>query len=300
MGPGLTPDAGDNRIMRVAFLGLGLIGGSIACALREAGGDWWTGAWSPSGTGPRAALAAGAIDHAASTAPELLEVADLVVLAAPPLACIGLIGRLGGAWRGALRPGATVTDVASAKAELGAKALAAGLPWVGGHPMAGRETSGFGAADATMFRDRPWVITPATGGGNAARVEALALACGARPVSMDAALHDRLTAAISHVPLLTSVMLVEAMAGTAAGTDPDWEAASTLAAGGWRDTTRLARGDTAMGAEIAATNAGPIVERLHAVRARLDEWLALLEAPGGPDAAAIRERLDAARARLEG
>jgi prephenate dehydrogenase len=286
--------------MRVAFLGLGLIGGSIACALREAGGGWWTGAWTPSGAGPRAALAAGAIDHAAASAPELLETADLVVLAAPPIACVGLIGRLGGAWRGALRPGATVTDVASTKVMLGAEATAAGLPWVGGHPMAGRESSGFGAADATLFRDRPWVITAASGGGDAALVEALALACGARPVAMDAVLHDRLVAAISHVPLLTSVMLVEAMAGTAAGTEPDWAAASALTAGGWRDTTRLARGDTAMGAEIAVTNAGPIAERLHAFRGRLDEWLALLEAPGGADAAAIRERLDAARTRLEG
>jgi prephenate dehydrogenase len=285
--------------MRVAFLGLGLIGGSIARALQEADGDWWTGAWTPSGAGPRAALAAGAIDHAAASAPELLEQADLVVLAAPPLACAGLIGRLGGAWRGSLLAGATVTDVASTKAELQAAAIAAGLPWVGGHPMAGRETSGFDAADGSMFRDRPWVITAPSGGGDRARVEALARACGARPVAIDAALHDRLVAAISHVPLLTSVMLVEAVTGAPAGTDPDWAAASALTAGGWRDTTRLARGDTAMGAEIAATNAGPIAERLRAVRASLDAWLALLEAPGGPDPAAIRERLDAARVRLE-
>ena len=286
--------------MRVAFLGLGLIGGSIARALREAGGGWWTGAWTPSGEGPRAAFAARVIDRAAPSAPELIAEADLIVLAAPPLACVGLIGRLGGAWRGSLRPGATVTDVASTKAELQSEAMAAGIPWVGGHPMAGRESSGFGAADASLFRDRPWVITPAVGGGDRARVEALAVACGARPVSLDAALHDRLVAAISHVPLLTSVMLVEAMTGAPAGFDPEWPAAATLAAGGWRDTTRLARGDTAMGAEIAATNAGPIAERLHAYRARLDEWIALLETPGGPDAAAVRERLDAARARLEG
>jgi prephenate dehydrogenase len=286
--------------MRVAFLGLGLIGGSIARALHETGGDWWTGAWTPSGEGPRAALAAGVIDDAATSAPALLERADLVVLAAPPLACAGLIARLGGAWRGSLQHGATVTDVASTKAELQAEAIAAGLPWVGGHPMAGRETSGFDAADGSLFRDRPWVITAASGGGDPACVETLALACGARPVTMDAGRHDRLVAAVSHVPLLTSVILVEAMTGAPSGTDPDWEAASPLAAGGWRDTTRLARGDTAMGAEIAATNAGPIAERLHAVRASLDAWLALLEAPGGPDAAAIRERLDAARARLVG
>lgn len=284
--------------MRVALLGLGLIGGSIARALRDADG-WWVGAWTPSGVGPRLALESGVIDAAPAAAQELLAEADVVVLAAPPLACVGLIGRIGGSWRPSLRPGATVTDVASTKAELERAAVAAGIPWVGGHPMAGSEASGFTAADPALFRGRPWVTTASIGGGDPATVEALARACGALPVAMDAARHDRLVATISHVPLLTSVMLVEAATGSPTTQDPDWPASSGLAAGGWRDTTRLARGDTAMGAEIAATNAAPIAERLRAYRARIDEWLELLEAPGGPDAAAIRERLEAARARLE-
>lgn len=284
--------------MRVAFLGLGLIGGSIALALREADGDWWSGAWTPSGGGPRLALAAGAIDAAFDDPRSLLGMVDLVVLAAPPLACAGLVSRLGGPWRDTLRPGATVTDVASTKAQLEAAARDAGIPWVGGHPMAGRETSGFEAADATLFRDRPWVITAALGGGDVATVEALATACGASPVSLDATRHDRLVAAISHVPLLASVALVEAVTGSPDHPDADWPATAALAAGGWRDTTRLARGDTAMGAEIAATNAGPIAERLRGYRARIDEWIEILEAPGGPDAGSIRERLDAARSRL--
>ena len=286
--------------MRVALLGLGLIGGSVARALRASDDGWWVGAWSPSGAGPQRALKSGAIDAAYPNAPDLLGEADVVVLAAPPMACVGLIGRLGGPWRTSLRPDATVTDVASTKAELERAAHDAGLPWVGGHPMAGRETSGFEASDPTLFRDRPWVITAAHGGGNAATVEALARACGANPVHMDAARHDRLVAAISHLPLLTSVMLVEAVSGLPGAVDRDWEAAAALAADGWRDTTRLARGDTAMGAEIFATNADRLAERLRAYRARLDAWLDLLEAPGGADPAAIRERLEAARDRLEG
>ncbi|HEY5629345.1 MAG TPA: prephenate dehydrogenase/arogenate dehydrogenase family protein [Candidatus Limnocylindrales bacterium] len=285
--------------MRVALLGLGLIGGSVARALRVAGDDWWVGAWTPSGRGPRQAVAAGAIDAAYASARDLLGEADLIVLAAPPLACVGLIGRLAGPWRDALRPDATVTDVASTKAELERAAHDAALPWVGGHPMSGRETSGFEASDADLFRDRPWVITAAQGGGDPAKVEALALACGARPVSMDAGRHDRLVASVSHLPLLTSVMLVEAVTGLPGVEDRDWGAAKGLAAGGWRDTTRLARGDTAMGAEIFATNADRLAERLRAYRARLDAWLELLEAPGGADPAAIRERLEAARDRLE-
>lgn len=280
--------------MRVALLGLGLIGGSVARALRAAGDDWWVGAWTPSGRGPKQALAAGAVDAVCASAPELLAEADLIVLAAPPLACIGLIGRLAGPWRDAVPAGVTVTDVASTKAEVERAARDAGLPWVGGHPMSGRETSGFEASDATLFHGRPWVITAAQGGGDASKVEALALACGARPVTMDAARHDRLVASISHLPLLTSVMLVEAVTGLPGAEDRDWTAARGLAAGGWRDTTRLARGDTAMGAEIFATNAERLAERLRAYRARLDAWLELLEAPGGADPSAIRERLDAA------
>lgn len=286
--------------MRVALLGLGLIGGSVARALHAAGDEWWVGAWTPSGTGPRRALAEGAIDAAFTSVPDLLPEADVVVLAAPPLACAGLIGRLAGSWRGALRPGATVTDVASTKAALERTARDARLPWVGGHPMAGRETSGFEASDATLFRDRPWVVTAPQAGGDPAVVERLATACGATPLHMDAARHDRLVAAVSHLPLLTSVMLVEAVAGLPGAADRDWGAARSLAAGGWRDTTRLARGDTAMGAEIFATNADRVAERLRAYRARIDAWLEVLEAPGGADPAAIRERLEAVRERLEG
>jgi len=286
--------------MRVGLLGLGLIGGSLARALRAAGGDWWVGAWTPSGAAPARALAAGAVDAAVGHAPDLLCEADLVVLAAPPLACEGLIGRLAGPWRASLRPGATVTDVASAKAALERAALAAGLPWVGGHPMAGREASGFEASDGSLFHGRPWVVTAPVGGGDAGPVEAMARACGAIPVRLDAARHDRLVAGISHLPLLVSAMLVEGVSGLPGAEDPDWADARALAAGGWRDMTRLARGDAVMGAEIMAANAERIAERLHAHRARLDAWLELLEAPGGPDPAALRERLEAVRDRLGG
>ncbi len=271
----------------------------MARALRAADGDWWTGAWTPSGAGPQEALAAGVIDAAYINADALIATCDLVVLAAPPLACVALLGRLGGEWRAALRAGATVTDVASTKHVLEQAARRAGLPWVGGHPMAGREASGFGAAEATLFQARPWVITGAVGGGDPARVRALAAACGAMPVDLDAAAHDELVAAISHLPLLSSVALVEAVAGSPGDAPNDWATASALAAGGWRDTTRLARGDTAMGAEIAATNAGPVLARLRAYRGAIDEWIALLDVPGVPDVALIRERLDAAKARLE-
>ena len=321
--------------MRIAFLGLGLIGGSIARAVRAGGipgtpsGATPSGAttrlaaWTETGAGPKAALAAGMIDEVAATPGAAIEGADLVVLATPPLACVALLSRLGrdGDLHASLAPGATVTDVASTKAAVLAAARRAGVPFVGGHPMAGRETSGFEASDADLFRDRPWVVTEAVNGGDPERVRALARACGARTVELDAATHDRLVAAISHLPLLAAVALVEAVAGgagavaggaaaipgganaVAAGGDDaaaDWPAAASLAASGWRDATRLARGDVTMGTEIAVTNAPAIAGRLRDLRAAIDAWIEILEAPGGPDATTIRSRLAAARRRLEG
>lgn len=293
-----------NRV-HVTFLGLGLIGGSIARALREAGG-WTAAAWSPSGAGPARALEAGAVDAAPSTLARALADADLVVLAAPPTACLALLDLLAGASRAALAAGAVVTDVASTKSLIMGRAAAHGLRFVGGHPMAGKETSGFGAASADLFVGRPWVVIPArvADGDAIERVESMVRATGARPVRMDAAAHDAAVAAISHLPLVAAAALVEVAAGAAGEAAPqDWPVAAVLAASGWRDATRLARGDPEMGAGIAATNAAALAARLHAYRERLDEWLALLEATGPaglPDEAAIRARFAATRDRLDG
>ena len=287
--------------MQVALLGLGLIGGSVAHALRAAdptGDRWRLAAWTPSGAGPATALAAGIVDSAPADIEAVLRGADLVVLAAPPLACMDLLAVLG-ELRDLPAAGATVTDVASTKAALTLAAIAAGIPFVGGHPMAGRETSGFDAADPDLFRGRPWVVTEAVGGGDPERVRELVLACGAIPVSLDAARHDRLVASISHVPLLTSVALVEAVGGMGPAPAPDWFDAAALAATGWRDTTRLARGDATMGAEIAASNAAAIAGVLRVYRDRIDAWIDLLETPDGPSPEELRDRLQAARDRLE-
>ena len=280
----------------MSLLGFGLIGGSVAKALRS-NPDWEVRAWSPSGDGPRAAEAAGDVEEAATSIEEAVDGADLVVLAAPPVACVELIGRLGRLTT-RLAAGATVTDVASTKARIVEAAEGAGLPFVGGHPMAGREVTGYEAATADLFVDRPWVVVEPVGNGNAEAVRTLARDCGARPVEMPAAEHDELVAAISHLPLLASAALVEAIAG-ADGMAEDWPRAAELAAGGWRDTTRLARGDPAMGAGIMATNRDAVTRRLRAYRDRIDEWIALLEL-GDPDVeAAIEARLERDRRSLE-
>jgi prephenate dehydrogenase len=290
--------------VRVALLGLGLIGGSIARALRGLpDGDRPTlVAWSPSGDGPRAALAAGVIDAIATGPGEAVEGASIVILAGPPTSCVSMVGALGGDLRDALRPDATVTDVASTKATIVAAADAAGLPFVGGHPMAGREISGFMVASSDLFDGRPWVVVPGAAARPAdlERVEWLALACGARPLRMAAADHDAAVAAISHLPLVISAALVETVVGIGELPDfPDWTAAEALASTGWVSMTRLARGDPAMGAGILATNGPLVAMRLHDLQAEIDGWIAALERTGGPDETALMERLAAARRRLE-
>jgi prephenate dehydrogenase len=290
--------------MRLGFIGFGLIAGSIARAVRSnpATSDWTMTAWSPSGEGTRQAADDGILDAAATGPESVITDADLVVLAAPVTACLTYIDRLAGPWRDHLTGSAVVTDVASTKAMLMERAAAAGLRFVGGHPMAGRETAGYDSADATLFVDRPWVVVP---GANVeptdvGRVADLAAACSATVVLMDAAAHDRAIAGISHLPLVVAAALVEAVAGEPAR-EPgdDWTAAALLAAGGWRDATRVARGDPAMGAAIAATNAPALVGRIRDLQAVLDTWIAELERRGGPDEDAIAERLGSARSMLD-
>jgi len=287
--------------MRIALLGLGLIGGSIARALHARRVPGWTVvAWTPSGAGPAEALAAGVIAATPADAGDAIEAADLVVLAAPPVACLELLRQLAGPLRGRLAEHAVITDVASTKGAAVALAADLGLRFVGGHPMAGRETSGYLAADPALFDGRPWVVVPTVDAAAVARVEQLATACGARPVRMDAGDHDVAVAGISHLPLVVAAALVEAVAGTPDAPEPGWDQAAGLAASGWAGMTRLARGDTTMGSEIVATNGPAITERLNRLRDRIDAWLELLDDPAGPDPEVIRARLAAARARLEG
>ncbi|HJW23044.1 MAG TPA: prephenate dehydrogenase/arogenate dehydrogenase family protein [Candidatus Limnocylindrales bacterium] len=291
---------------RIAFLGLGLIGGSLAMAIRAAfrADDRDTPppapelvAWTPSGRGPRIARERGIVDVAAASAPEAIEGSDVLVLAGPPLATLDHLEMLAGPWRGALDGDAIVTDVASSKAAVVGRADELGLRFVGGHPMAGREVVGLEAGSAALFVGRPWVVVPgrAAAAADTAAIERLVARVGATPVRMAAEAHDAAVAAISHLPLVVAAALAEAVTS-----GDDWPVARALAATGWRDMTRLARGDPDMGAGIVATNAEAIAERLVALRSALDAWLAALRPAGGggPDADAVRRRLAAARAAL--
>jgi prephenate dehydrogenase len=291
--------------MRLALLGFGLIGGSIARALRQrpAQGGFVADeivAWSPSGSGPAMALRDGVIDTAAVSPEAAVEGADIVLLAGPPTVILDELDELAGPLRKQLAADAVITDVASTKTAIVERAAAHGLRFVGGHPMAGRETSGYPASTADLFVDRPWVIIPNDDAAAVERVQSLAAATGAAPRRMTATDHDAAVAAVSHLPLVVAAALVEAVAGDASGPRHDWPTAAGLAAMGWRDMTRLARGDVAMGAGIAATNGAQIASRVRDLIAVLEGWAGELEQEPAVDADAIVERLRAARDRLEG
>jgi prephenate dehydrogenase len=289
--------------VRLSILGFGLIGGSIARALRERGepGQWHVTAWSRSLAPVEQAVADGAVEVVAATPEEAIRNAEMVVLAAPPLICLDLIDMLAGPLRRFLPEDCTVTDVVSAKGRIVARADEARLAFIGGHPMAGRELTGYRAALPDLFVGRPWVTVLGRYARlcDGERVGALIEACGAIQIPMNAAAHDSAVAAISHLPLVVSAALVESIAGGPGEPErEDWRAAEVLAATGWAGMTRLARGDPAMGAGIAATNGTAIASRLRDLRDVLDRWLAELEREGGPDEATLLDRFSAARQRL--
>ncbi len=235
-------------------VGCGLIGTSVALALREHGIDVHL-------SDRDADHVAAAVERGAGSAEPVHDPA-LVVVAVPPRATAAAV-------REALEtyPAAGVTDVARVKGSVAREvAGGAGLDrYVGSHPMAGSERSGPLAASARLFEGRPWVITPAAGATDAAvrLVEEVAVMLGAVPTVMDADTHDRAVALVSHVPQVLSTL-------TAARLVDAPPAHLALAGQGLRDVTRVAGSDPALWRDIITTNAAEIGAVLTAVRDDLD------------------------------
>lgn len=272
----------------VLILGTGLIGTSIALSLRRAGVEVVLEDTNVSALQEAVYRGAGAVlaDHRPS----------LVVVAVPPDEAPRSLAQVSARF-----PDATITDTTSVKGHILDRAVLAGADphrLVGGHPMAGREVSGPGAARADLLDDRLWIITPTghEGEEHLARVRRLIDTCGATVTEMDAAEHDAAVALVSHAP--------QVLASTLASVLVDEPVDRIAIAGqGMADTTRIAASNADLWVQILRANAGPVAGVLRQVLTRLENAALALEAQGEADVTPITEILEQGReghARLPG
>ena len=270
-------------IRRLAVVGVGLLGGSVAKAVRAQGI-----AREVVGVGRdlgrlQPALDDGTLDRASTDIADGVRDADFVLLAAPVRTIEDLLHRV---WD-TLAEDAIVTDVGSSKTDIvrTAVSLARRHPrtFVGSHPMAGSEKSGYGVARADLFRGALVVVTPSETVAPAAvkTVAAFWEQLGARVTTLDPETHDAAVAAISHLPHLVACALVDCVSRST----PE---ALALAAKGFKDTTRIAAGDPTMWQEIFLANRAPLQATLAAFRRSLADLAQLVE---DGDAAALEAAL---------
>jgi prephenate dehydrogenase len=255
----------------LTIIGLGLMGGSMALALRGVA-DTITAVDSD----PKArdyAVQNKIVDMATDDLREGVSRADAVILAAPVRAITDMLQQRVGSY---LRSNTFVIDLGSTKYDI-CQAMAnlpIGVHAIGGHPMTGKERSGIDASDADLYRGRPFVLCPNRRTTPAARVRARAMveAVGALTIEMQPERHDRLVAAISHLPYLLSTALVATVAREGEQDDAVWQ----LAAGGFRDMSRLAGSDVKMMRDILSTNTQAVAVLLAMFRVQLAQLEAML------------------------
>ncbi|MEI6777445.1 MAG: prephenate dehydrogenase/arogenate dehydrogenase family protein [Chloroflexales bacterium] len=281
-------------MIRIAIIGLGLIGASLGMALRNANAKE-----SPLGEieivgydrDPRAVKEARgrlAIDKGTGSLADAVRDAQVVVVATPVRAVREVFRQIGPL----LSAGAVVTDVASTKTQVAAWAaelLPASVSYVGGHPMAGKSQAGVAAADPDLFKEAIYclIVNPHTRHDAVNVVEAIIRTVGAKPYYIDPEEHDAYVAGISHLPFMLSVGLVEVT-----GRSPAWKEMAPLAASGFRDVSRLASGDPEMHRDISLTNPAGLSRWINEMIEFLCEVRGQIESG---DAAAIEDLLRRAK-----
>lgn len=276
------------RDSTVAIVGLGLMGGSLALALRQANACARIVGIERDAATRAQAKARGAVDDASASL-EAVHHADVIVLATPVRTIVELlvpIGKLA-------RAGALILDLGSTKQDIvrAMEELPPHLQPIGAHPMCGKETWGLNAADANLFQNAVFALTPLarTAAQTLAFAQSLAHTVGARPVVLDAARHDRIVAATSHLPFAVAVALQNTAREFAQAEDLLF----TFAARGFRDASRLAASDTTMMLDILMTNSQNVAP---AMRRCARHLVALAEMLERRDENALRATLQSAAA----
>jgi prephenate dehydrogenase len=279
-------------IQRLAIIGLGLIGGSVARAVRAAGKAGSISGYDPDPQQREAAIRLGVLDRLGSSAADAVADANMVILAVPVLRTAAALE----ACLPGLRPQVVVSDVGSTKQSVlrDVEQLMGELPpwFVAAHPIAGTEKSGVANAQTELFRNRRVIITPHPRQSAAAQdsVAALWRAVGARVVEMDAARHDAIFAATSHLPHLLAYSFVDMLAQ-----QPGCADIFANAGGGFRDFTRIASSSELMWHDIVRANAGPVGTLLRQQIAELQRVQELLDSGRWDDLKALFGRARAAR-----
>ena len=251
---------------QVALIGVGLIGGSIGLALREKQLVGKIACYDLNQEAAREAVEYGAADIFTQTATEAVQDADLVILAVPVLKTMALIREI----LPAVKTGALITDVGSTKGAIMAaieQILPTSVYYIGGHPMAGSEESGISGADPALLENAIYVLTPGphTPVQILEQLSRMLSEIGSEPIVIDPLNHDRVVALVSHLPHLTAAALVQSV--TDAG---EKELIHTLAAGGFRDSTRIALGNPDVWRDICISNRWALLAALKGFRKKLD------------------------------
>ncbi len=282
-------------IERLAIVGVGLIGGSLARAARRAG---LAGEIIGAGRDTEqleSAVRLGVIDRYETNIGTAVAGADLVVVAVP----VGAMETVFRQMKGRLRPDAVLTDVGSAKASVvdAARSAFGTLPagFVPGHPIAGTERSGVDASFAELFQGRCVILTPLADGHSdaLAMVRALWKGVGAEVVEMDMRHHDEVLAATSHLPHMLAFALVDTLARMEERTE-----IFRYAAGGFRDFSRIASSDPVMWRDICLANKDALVTMLERFQADLGQLTEAIRAAHGDEVEAVFRRAKTARDRF--
>jgi len=276
--------------MRVAVLGVGLIGGSIGLAARERLRCEVVG-WGHNRETVERAAGLGAVDRVADSVADACAGAEIVFCAAP----VAALPELAREALEASGPEAVVTDAGSTKRSIVA-ALGEDERFVGGHPLAGAETAGVENARADLFEGARWYLTPGerTGGDLYDRLQRTIAGFGARPQAIDAAAHDRLMATVSHLPHV----LANVLAGQAAGELTGDAERMPEVGPSFRDATRVAGSNPSIWADIFSANADAVLAAIDDVVARLGEARELIAGEDREAIAAWHERAGRLRGEL--